>query len=215
VLFPKRCPSCGVLGRAPCGECARTLRRATGTVSVAGIASCRPVFVYDEAVRTLLLALKYRNRRDALGYLAGEIAGLVDIDADIVTWVPTTAARRRARGFDQAELLARGVGRRIGVPVRSLLQRVDDRPQTGRDAQARRVGPEFSVRRGRRAASTVLLIDDIGTTGATLQAAARTLTLGGWREIHARPAAWTPRRAAGSGPPGAVTGAKSGHLWAN
>jgi predicted amidophosphoribosyltransferase len=182
------------------------LRRATGTVSVAGITSCRPVFVYDEAVRTLLLALKYRNRRDALGYLAGEIAALVDVDADVVTWVPTTAARRRARGFDQAELLARGVGRRVGIPVRSLLHRVDDRPQTGRDAQERRVGPEFSVRRGRTAATTVVLIDDIGTTGATLQAAARTLAHAGWREIHARPAAWTPRRAGGTGPSGAVTG---------
>ena len=184
-------------------------------MSVAGVASCRPVFVYDEAVRTLLLALKYRNRRDALGYLAGQIAALVDFEADIVTWVPTTPARRRARGFDQAELLARGVGRRVGVPVRSLLQRVDNRPQTGRDAQARRVGPEFSVRRGRTAASTVLLIDDIGTTGATLQAAARTLTRAGWREIHARPAAWTPRRAVGSGPLRAVTGPNPAAPWVN
>ena len=209
MLFPKRCPLCGALGAAPCAECARRLGRVTGTVSVAGIASCRPVFVYDEGVRTLLLALKYRNRRDALAVLAAEIAALADFGADVLTWVPTTAARRRARGFDQAELLARGVGRRTGVPVRSLLHRIDGRAQTGQDALARREGPEFAVRRWRAVATSVVLIDDIGTTGATLQAAARVLTQAGWPEIHARPAAWTPRRAPageGSGLPGATLG---------
>jgi ComF family protein len=166
-------------------------------VSVAGISTCRPVFVYDEAVRSLLLGLKYRNRRDALAYLASEIAALVDVSADVVTWVPTTAARRRERGFDQAELLARAVGRRVGVPVRALLSRVDGRAQTGRDAQARRSGPEFTARRWRAVGDSVVLIDDIGTTGATLQAAARVLALAGWSDIHARPVAWTPRRGVG------------------
>jgi len=167
----------------------------TSAISVPGIASCRPAFVYDDGVRRLLLALKYRNRRDALAYLAAEIAAVVDVEADIVTWVPTTAARRRARGFDQAELLARAVGRRTGVPVRSLLRRVDGQAQTGRDAQARRQGPEFTVRRRRAVAASVVLIDDIGTTGATLEAAAQVLARAGWSQIHARTVAWTPRRA--------------------
>jgi predicted amidophosphoribosyltransferase len=145
-------------------------------------------------VRTLLLALKYRNRRDALSYLAAQIVGVFDVEADVVTWVPTTAARRRARGFDQAELLARAVGRRRGVPVRSLLRRVDGRAQTGRDAKDRRTGPEFTARPGRRVATSVVLIDDIGTTGATLHAAAQVLAAAGWPEIHARTVAWTPRR---------------------
>ena len=194
MLFPKRCPSCGAVGAAPCDRCVRSLGRAPGDISVPGIASCRPAFVYDDRVRTLLLAFKYRNRRDAMAFLASEIAAIVDVDADVVTWVPTTAARRRARGFDQAELLARGVGRRLGVPVRSLLRRVDGRAQTGRDALARRAGPQFEARRGRRPATSVVLIDDIGTTGASLRAAALVLARAGWTEIHARPAAWTPKR---------------------
>ncbi|MEO8697727.1 MAG: hypothetical protein ABI658_29785, partial [Acidimicrobiales bacterium] len=151
--------------------------------------------VYDERVRTMLLALKYRNRRDALTYLASQIAAVLDVEAAVVTWVPTTGARRRARGFDQAELLARAVGRRTGLPVRSLLCRVDGQAQTGRDAVGRRAGPEFSLRRRRVVAGSVVLIDDIGTTGATLQAAARVLAAAGWGEIHARTVAWTPRRA--------------------
>ena len=196
MFFPKRCPSCGAAGAAPCAPCAARLGRAPAVVSVAGIRSCRAVFVYDEGVRALLLALKYRNRRDVLAYLACEIASLVDVEADVITWIPTTTARRRDRGFDQAELLARGVGRRVGIPVRSLLRRVDGQAQTGRDAQARRAGPQFAARR-RRAGRSVVVVDDIGTTGATLLAAARVLTQAGWAEIHARPAAWTPRRGVG------------------
>ena len=146
-MFPKRCLACGALGAAPCDRCARSLGRATSVISLPGVASCRPAFVYDEGVRSLLLALKYRNRRDALSYMAAQIAGVVDVEADVVTWVPTTAARRRARGFDQAELLARAVGRRSGVPVRSLLRRVDGEAQTGRDAKARRQGPQRSEER--------------------------------------------------------------------
>jgi ComF family protein len=198
MLFPKRCPSCGAAGAAPCAVCAGLLARAPAAVSVAGIRSCRPVFVYDEGVRALLLALKYRNRRDVLAYLAREIAALIDVDADTITWVPTTAARRRDRGFDQAELLARAVGRRAGLPVRSLLRRVDGQAQTGRDERSRRVGPQFAARRRRSVGIAVVLIDDIGTTGATLLAAARVLTQAGWAEVHARPAAWTPRRGVGS-----------------
>jgi predicted amidophosphoribosyltransferase len=148
-------------------------------------------------VRALLLGLKYRNRRDVLAYLASEIAALVEVEADVVTWIPTTAARRRDRGFDQAELLARAVGRRVGVPVRPLLRRIDGHAQTGRDAQARRAGPQFAARRRRAVGTSVVLIDDIGTTGATLLAAARVLTQAGWAEVHARPAAWTPRRGNG------------------
>ncbi|MEO8693430.1 MAG: hypothetical protein ABI658_07935, partial [Acidimicrobiales bacterium] len=55
MLFPKRCPACGVVGAAPCEGCSRRLGRATSAISVPGIASCRPAFVYDESVRTLLL----------------------------------------------------------------------------------------------------------------------------------------------------------------
>jgi predicted amidophosphoribosyltransferase len=170
------------------------LQRVDGAVVIGGVASCRSAFVYDEVARRLLLALKYRNRRDALAFLASEVAALVDVDAEVLTWVPTTAARRRARGFDQAELLARAVGRRVGLPVRPLLCRVDDRPQTGRSGTARHEGPRFVALPCRRIAAAVVVIDDIGTTGATLQSAARALGAAGTAAVHARTAAWTPRR---------------------
>jgi predicted amidophosphoribosyltransferase len=170
------------------------LRRVDGVLALPGVASCRSAFVYDDCARTLLLALKYRNRRDAVAFLASELAALIAPESEAVTWVPTTTARRRARGFDQAELLARGVGRRTGLPVRSLLRRVDGDPQTGRGVAARHDGPRFSARPTRRVPSSVVLVDDIATTGATLRAAAAVLAGAGCRTIHARTVASTPRR---------------------
>src|SRR5436853_66800 len=60
---------------------------------------------------------------------------------DVVTWAPTTTARRRQRGFDQAEHLARAVGAALAVPVRPCLIRRAGAAQTGRSAGERRRGP--------------------------------------------------------------------------
>src|SRR3546814_5304348 len=68
--------------------------------------SCRALFAYDEVARPLVTGLKNRQRRDIVVWLADGLAAL-PWTADTVTWAPTSAARRRSRGFDQAELLAR------------------------------------------------------------------------------------------------------------
>jgi predicted amidophosphoribosyltransferase len=157
------------------------------------VAAC---FAYAGAARALLLALKYRNRRDALDACASAVARLAPA-VDVVTWAPTVPRRARERGFDQAELLARAVARQLGVPARRLLRRESATAQTGRSAAARRGGPQFRCRPVRgEPLGRVLLVDDIGTTGATLAGAAAALRAAGAAEVHARTVAWTPPRGA-------------------
>jgi predicted amidophosphoribosyltransferase len=119
------------------------------------------------------------------------MAGLVACPPDaVVTWAPTAPARRRGRGFDQAELLARAIASRWRRPCRALLVRAAGPPQTGRDALARRTPAGFRARA--RATRTVVLVDDVMTTGATLTAAARALRDGGADQVIAVTAARTP-----------------------
>jgi predicted amidophosphoribosyltransferase len=110
---------------------------------------------------------------------------------DVVTWAPTTPAHRRARGFDHAELLARAVGRRAGLPVRALLTRLPGPPQTGARREERKVGPRFRARPDAIHRS-ILLVDDIVTTGATLTASAAALRRGGAATVTGLAAARTP-----------------------
>jgi len=148
-----------------------------------GLATCQAVFVYDAVAREALTGLKNRDERARVTELADELEPLVPaIDGLVVTWAPTGGARRRRRGFDQAELLARAVARRRRVPVVPLLRRLPGPAQAGRSLGERRSNPRFAALRP--CARPVLLVDDVTTTGATLSAAAAALTLAGVHEVH-------------------------------
>src|SRR5262249_29162350 len=107
----------------------------------------------------------------------------------VVTWVPTTRGRRRRRGFDQAELLARAVARRWRVPCAPLLARAPGPPQTGRSRDDRLTGVALRPRRPVDAGLPVVLVDDVLTTGATLRCAAAALRSVGHRWLGALTAA--------------------------
>jgi len=158
---------------------------------------------YEGAGREIVARLKYRNARCVVPWLATEMAKLVEdpkdardpaagLAADVVTWVPTTAARRRERGFDQGRVLAVAVARRLGIPCRGLLRRGRGPAQTGRSRRQRLEGPGYEVRSGRAVPPRVLLVDDVVTTGATLTAAARRLREAGAHEVTALVAARRP-----------------------
>jgi predicted amidophosphoribosyltransferase len=158
-------------------------------------------FAYDGAAREVLARLKYRNTRAALPWLALEVAAAVRAGSprrlpDVVTWAPTTRTRRRGRGYDQGELLARAVAARLRIPARALLVRESGVAQTGRTRMARWSSPPRFRPVGPLArALTVLVIDDVATTGATLAAAAHALTEAGAARVVGATAARTPRAA--------------------
>jgi predicted amidophosphoribosyltransferase len=193
VVFPLACPGCGNRGAPLCPHCAGRLVPPVAAPPPPGVdAWCAP-FAYDGAGRELVARVKYRNVRAVVPWLASAMATVATesgLTVATVTWAPTTPARRRARGFDPAELLARAVARRLGARCAGLLDRLPGPPQTGLPAAARRRGPSFVARRA--APARVLVVDDIATTGATLSAAARTLRGAGAREVVAVTAARTP-----------------------
>ena len=157
-------------------------------------------FAYAGAGRELLARLKYRNQRSCVRWLASAMAGALPagLCVDAVTWAPTSPRRRRSRGFDQAELLARALGREAGLPVVDLLRRIDAAGQTGRSRSQRRCAPVFAARRP--APDAVLVVDDVITTGATLQAAAKSLVGAGAERVGAVVAGATPLPSSRSSP---------------
>ena len=194
LLLPSQCAICGDAGPSPCGACWGLLEPAPPLPPPPGLDSCRSLLRYEGAGRELIARLKFGNQRAAVPWVAAGMASLVasrGAEVDAVTWAPTSRARRRERGFDQAEVLARAVAAHVRRPVHSLLVRTSVQPQTGLDRTQRGVGPAFSVA-GRPVPSSVLVVDDVVTTGATLAAAASVLRRAGASAVVAVTAARTP-----------------------
>jgi ComF family protein len=177
-------------GRPACGRCRRGLTPLSASLSLGA---------YDGPLRAAIHELKYHGRRRVAARLAERIAAapvasvLLTPDTVLVP-VPLYPRRRRERGFNQAELIALELGRRLALPVRAqcLVRRLDTPSQTGLTAKERRsnVKDAFAVvRRAQVAGRVVVLVDDVVTTGATLRACARVLLLAGAVEVRSVSAA--------------------------
>lgn len=192
MLLAARCPGCAALGPVPCAACVASMAPASGVVVPPSMDGCRALLSYEGAAREVVAQLKYRGARSTITWLAGGLAQLVDGGVvDLLTWAPTTPYRRRRRGFDQAELLARTVSRMCGARCASTLVREPGPAQTGRSLTARRVGPVFRptvALEGQR----VVVIDDVVTTGATFDAAGRALRSAGAGAVAGLAAAHPP-----------------------
>ena len=195
LLLPDRCAGCGATGTSPCRACLSALRPAPKLDPPTGLDTLAALVRYDEVARALVTAVKYRNARGSIAGLAGAAASLLDpaaVAGATLTWAPTTPDRLRRRGFDQAELLARAVGRHVGLPVQGCLERLPGAHQTGLGAAERHRAPRFTARS--RSPATVVVVDDVCTTGATLSAASGALRGAGARGVHGLVLARTPPR---------------------
>ena len=195
ALLPGRCPGCGRRAEPVCPSCAAAMRGALFAPPLPGISWSTAVFAYEGVARELIVRVKYRNERVAVRWLGAQLASrcaAAPFAIDAVTWVPASANRRAARGVDHGALLARVVAAGIDRAAESLLARDDGPPQTGRPAAERRAGPNLRASRS-VAGRTVLVVDDVVTTGATLVTAARVLRAVGAHEVLAATIARTPR----------------------
>ena len=199
ILFPARCPGCRkYLGGDLCYfcvDCAPKLPltadrgdELTFSGSAGRYVHCYAApFYYDGIFKKAFIKFKFFNRR----YYSSAIAVYMaeawrramncrddgeGLRPDIITWVPVSAKRRKERGYDQSELLAKAVGDYLGIPVAPVLCKVgDNKPQSTLDASARAANvigmydilPDAPEITGKN----LLLIDDIFTTGATVREA--------------------------------------------
>jgi ComF family protein len=204
-LFEPPCAACAQVLRHPldgavCDQCWGSIRSGValnehlrGRHAVDWIGA---VDLYEGRLRDIIHALKYQRRRSIarpLGALMRTSGAQLLDGAEVVVPVPLHPRREHERGFNQADDLAR----QLGLPVAPLLRRVrfttsqielpaDARHQNVRDAFALERGPAEA---GRHMATVVVLVDDVSTTGATLDACARVLKAGGVKEVRALTAA--------------------------
>jgi ComF family protein len=203
LVLPRRCVHCGRPGDWLCQSCAGQLTPLDGPRCIRcgrptplpvlhclecegralGFATAAAAFAYDGPARELVTACKFRGLRS----LAAEMAELATprfrevlagaaahgCAREAVVWAPTTHERRVERGFDHAELFARELAARAGLPVIAALQRTrgaGHQSRLGRSGRAANVAGAFCVHGAAIETNLkrVIVIDDVYTTGETL-----------------------------------------------
>lgn len=216
ALFPPRCAACGRPGAAICQACLATAtplphpqcRQCTRPLTYGDqCARCRlerrrvdhlyVPYAYTPPILQAVHRFKYANKR----YLAADLAALAmsalppDLQVDLVVPVPLASSRERQRGYNQSRLLAAEVARNIGTPLDfNLLTRLRDTPpQTSLPRARRLANVRGSFRALRKLSGTrILLVDDVTTTGATIEAATSALRRRGAVWVGALTLARTP-----------------------
>jgi ComF family protein len=205
LVAPHSCILCGQEGQVFCERCAGKtviVKQPTcyrcNRLSDYGqtCASCRPstqlsgvvvAAYYGGPVKELIHELKYERARASAAVLARMLAsGLQDMRFDLVTAVPTDPARRRVRGYNQAELVAKAISKETGLPYVDVLLRVKPIHQVGahRSLRLEQIkGAFMSHKELFIKDARVLVVDDVVTTGATLAECAEVLKKAGAKQV--------------------------------
>jgi ComF family protein len=216
LLYPPACPGCGRLGDIFCRPCRCLVRtypllccprcgrpvaaRALCAVCAATpspLEAILPATIFAHPIRPAIHDFKYEGVVDLAAPLAGWLAAtwqLHRLAADLIVPVPLHAARERERGYNQSALLARQLSAAVDAPVApaALVRTVHTRPQVGLTQEQRRANIAGAFSCGHSVTDLrVVLVDDVCTTGSTLEACAAELRAAGaaavWGLTVARP----------------------------
>ena len=218
ILYPRRCPVCGGIvkptGKLICPACFRelsfvkspTCKKCGKEIEDETMEFCedcmnhRHVYEYgaallnyNDAAKNSMVQIKYHNKREYLDFYGAVLAvrherTIRKMNVDVIIPVPIHPSRRRKRGFNQAEVLAKIMGERLGIPVRTdLLKRTKKTlPQKELSAGERlkNLSGAFQAEEVPKEIRRVLLVDDIYTTGSTIEACTRALKASGVQTIY-------------------------------
>ena len=198
LLFPPKCVLCREILKNGEIDLCRTCRSdapeyPNRKIKLQFLDSFAAVWYYEGNVRSSLLRYKFYNARSySLSYgriLAMKLLREYPDGFDVLTWVPVSRLRKLRRGYDQVELLAKAVGKELGLaPVPTLKKIRNNRPQSRLKDPAARwanvLGAYRILENADVKGKCVLLLDDILTTGATAGECARMLRMAGAKEVH-------------------------------
>lgn len=185
AIFPDQCLGCQSFGGLLCDRCVATCPVYVGDVPDLGGVPCVVQFAYTGLLRRAILVLKYAGRRRMADALAMHLPAVFAGQRVCYVAIPAAPARVAQRGYDQAVLLASALAQRHRGYVVQQLVRVRNTPtqaKLNRQARQRNVQGAF-VWRGPAIVDPIVLVDDVCTTGATLQSAIAVLHAAGMHQM--------------------------------
>lgn len=185
IIFPDACIGCQRLGTLVCARCVTACPLYAGDMPDLHGVPCHIQFVYTGFIRRAILVLKYAGRRRMAGALAAHLPALFGAQRVCYVAIPAAPNRVDQRGYDQAVLLATSLAHRHHGYVSRQLVRVRNTPTQAKLSRQQRqtnvqgafawIGPAIG--------DPIVLVDDVCTTGATLQSAIAVLHEMGMRQI--------------------------------
>lgn len=193
LIFPPHCVACGKIGALMCPACERTIQPTQDHARhLPPLTEIRAAAHYNGAIRKAIHAFKFDNQSRLAPFLGTRLVAAYQAagwPATLITAVPLHSTRFAERGYNQSALLADTLARRTRIPFDAhALSRVQDTPhQVGLSARERWLNVEkaFSADPLRVGGQAIILIDDVTTTGATLQRCGVALIDAGAREVWA------------------------------
>lgn len=190
ILFPPRCIACRASRSTLCSRCIKLSRKSLQAPVPYAISA----FDYrDPVIKKCIHAIKYYRRKDLIEPLTRELAkeatAIPNLQVHVLVPIPMPRIRRIMRGYNQAELIAQELGKQLHLPVQNLLTRskTAKRQVTSRTRQERLDAQKgtFSVTSSGSANNLhIILVDDVTTTGATLEEARKVLLKQGAQSVR-------------------------------
>lgn len=196
LIYPDTCPYCGKIidsGKTKCNECEKDIKCIFSVRKILGEVVCVSPYRYSGRVRTAIRKFKFRRYKRYSWNFAMEIvksieARFPDKKFSAVTYVPLHKYRKNDRGYNQSRLLAAEIGRKLDIPVQEFLRKIKNnspqhRLKNLKDRVQNVKGVYEAACRGENRDGTVILCDDIVTSGSTLVECVKMLKKAGFKDI--------------------------------
>jgi ComF family protein len=196
-LAPHDCLGCHSEGALLCSACLSSLSQAPKlkVLDWSALDSVAAAVLYQGLAKKLIWRLKSNGAQEAAVIMADKMASLLPTKKCLLVSVPTATSRVRQRGYDQSYLLARALARNASLPWLNCLARMGQAHQVGSNIEQRKrqLAESFRVKQERFVKGAhLILVDDVVTTGSTLEAAAKILKQAGAARVDALTFAYAP-----------------------